>query len=127
MSSPFDFYTREKALRKRALAVLGFTEEEGRLPLPDRRELLYRYHCRMLAYHPDVTADAPHSNAFAALINEAFALLAGRRVQPTLLRNDSIVELFLQTKPDPLQDVPSYEQWLQEHFFDMETNSIWSY
>lgn len=128
MQSPQDFFSRETALRGRALAVLGFDfPKDGLPPVPDRKELRYRYHCRMLKHHPDANSDDGDSHRVASLINEAFSLLSGRTVRPALLLDDPLVQSLLSDPVTPLDGVPSYEQWLKEQFLDMENKSIWSY
>ncbi len=125
---PQDYVTREKLLRHRALAVLGLdTPRSGGGSLPDRRELHYSYHCRMLKHHPDRTPDEPRSHEIAALINEAYALLTGRRVQATLLLDEALVRQLVEDPVTPLDKVPSYEQWLKERFLNVEHTSIWAY
>lgn len=128
MRSPQDFFSRETALRGRALAVLGFdVSPDGPPPLPDRRELRYRYHCRMLKHHPDANMQSEASHRAAMLINEAFALLSGRIVQPSLLLDDALVQSLLDDPVTPLDGVPSYDDWLKEQFFNVDGKSIWSY
>lgn len=128
MQSPQDFFVRETALRGRALALLGFdTPKDGPPPVPDKRELRYRYHCRMLKHHPDANPDDAQGHRVAALLNEAFALLSGKRLQPTLLLDEPLVQSLIDDPVTPLDGVPSYEQWLKEQFLDMENKSIWSY
>jgi len=128
MRSTQDFFIRETALRARALSVLGFRfPDDGPPPVPDRRELRYRYHCRMLKHHPDANRGSEASHLTATLINEAFALLSGRPVTPALLLDETLVQTLLDDPVTPLDGVPSYEEWLKEQFLDVENKSIWSY
>ena len=128
MHSPDSFISREAMLRKRALDVLGFSVPQGGPPpFPDKRELQYRYHCRMLKHHPDRAPHDAGAHDVAACINEAFALLSGRRVQATLLLDDALVQRLVDDPVTPLDGAPTYREWLETQFYEIENKSIWSW
>ncbi len=98
-------------------------------PLPDIKEVQYKYHCRMLKHHPDRDAGDSRAHEKAALLNEAFALLRGRPLGggQLLLEDSSLVQSLVNDPVTPLDGVPTYEQWLREQFYDIKSKSIWSY
>jgi hypothetical protein len=125
-----DYVSREAALRARALAVLGFACPSDKSPLlPEKRELHYRYHCRMLRHHPDRNPGDARAHDIAALLNEAFALLSGKAMGRgvSLLEDEVLVRCITDAPVSSLDNVPTYEQWLRDQFYDVRAKSIWSY
>lgn len=118
--------SREMLLRARALYVLGFTFPEGRPPVPDKKELQYRYHCAMLVHHPDASHEK-NAHEDAACINEAYSLLMGRIVTPALLLDEKLVRRLSEKPIESLEGVPTYEEWLASQFYDIKNKSIWSW
>jgi hypothetical protein len=119
------FFSRELALRERAMAVLGLDPAAQDGP-PERSRVQYAYHCAMLRHHPDRNPGDSGAHARAALCNEACALLMGRPVTPSLLRDDALAQSVMDDPVTPLDAVPSYEEWLHEQFYDVDNRSIWS-
>ncbi len=125
-----DWIEREKQLRLRALEILGVERKEspgGSLSWPSQEAIRYGYHCRMLKHHPDHNPEEPRAQDIAALINEAFGLLSGKRVTPTLLLDEALVQLVLDNPVGPLDNVPTYREWLLQQFCNVEEKSIWTY
>ncbi len=118
-----DWITRDMELRARALQVLGAGEDDG------PRKLRYSFHLRMMACHPDRNPRLERAQDLAALVNEAFMLLTGKRNDAPLLQNDGLVQLMLDKDPESLipLDAPTYEEWLKDQFVNMDGKSIWAY
>ena len=81
----------------------------------------------MLKHHPDRNPDEPYAQDIAALLNEAYGLLTGKRVTPTLLLDEALVQLVLDNPVGPLDNVPTYREWLLQQFCNVEEKSIWTY
>lgn len=113
---------RDRQLRARALALLGLDEDQGP---PGENRIRHGFHCRMLKHHPDRNPEDPHSHEISALLSEAFALAMGRRVRICLLENDALVQSLLNDPVSPLDNAPTYEEWLKERFYDLEHKSLW--
>ncbi len=107
-----DWIAREEQLRNLALDILGVERKQspgGSFSWPSQEAIRYGYHCRMLKHHPDRNPDDPRAQDIAALINEAFGLLSGKSVTPTLLLDETLVQLVLKNPVGPLDDVPHIE------------------
>lgn len=103
----------------RARLVLGVGEET------DPRRIRYAYYRRMFLHRPDRNPDTPDAHLIASLLNEACGLLLGRSPTVQLLKDKELINLALDS---PLEAVPgmlTYEEWLQERFYDVSTGSIW--
>ena len=125
-----DWIAREEQLRNLALDILGVERKQspgGSFSWPSQEAIRYGYHCRMLKHHPDRNPDDPRAQDIAALINEAFGLLSGKSVTPTLLLDETLVQLVLKNPVGPLDDVPTYREWLLQQFCNVEDKSIWTY
>lgn len=115
-----DYYERQKAVLRRARAVLGVDEDA----CGDR--LRHAWHCRMIEHHPDRSSE-PDAQRMAALVNEAFHLLNGRERRPHLLLDEALAARVAGVPLDEIQGAPSYEEWLKERFLNVREKSIWAY
>lgn len=110
----------EKALFDRARQVLGVSSEA------DEERIRYAYYRRMFAAHPDRNPDDPRAHELTALINEAFALLTGKRNDALLLMQDALVTSVAETEATEMEGLLSYEEWVKQHFYDLEGKSIYA-
>ncbi len=111
---------REEALFDRARQVLGVT------PGTDEDRIRYAYYRRMFAVHPDRNPEDPCAHKMTALVNEAFALLTGKRDDALLLMEDALVATITGTVATQAEGVLSYEEWVQQQFYDLEGKSIYA-
>ena len=95
--------------RRRARAVLGVEEE-----VPEK-ELKKARNSQMLKYHPDKNPNA--TDKIVSLITEAYDILRGEIAEPVLLNDNGLVALVTKIPEQDLGKIPSYEEWLKEHFF----------
>ncbi len=81
----------------------------------------------MLKHHPDRNPGNPQAHDVAALLNEAYALLSGKSTghKVLLLEDEALVRVLADAPVSPLDNVPTYEQWLREQFYDVTATSIW--
>ncbi len=111
---------RENALFDRARQVLGVTSEA------DEERIRYACHRRMFAAHPDRNPDDPRAHELTALINEAFALLTGKRSDVLLLMRQDLVSTISETVATEMDGLLSYEEWIKQRFYDLEGKSIYA-
>ncbi len=111
---------REEALLERARQVLGVP------PGTDEDRIRYAYYRRMFEAHPDRHPDNPLAHEMTALINEAFALLTGKRNDALLLMQDALVSTITQAVATEMEGLLSYEEWVKQHFYDIEGKSIYA-
>ena len=90
----------------------------------EKTTIQYGYYRMMIRHHPDKNKDDPQANRLAALINEAKDVLLGRETNPTLLKDRDLMAEMMQ-RPVSDDDALSYEEWLQNRFYNMEQCSIW--
>ena len=109
------------ALRKRAQAVLGVREDAD----PD--QIRYAYYCRMLKHHPDRNPNDPLAHEATALVGEAYAVVTGKIITPSLLLNEELVRILLEDPVTELDEVPTYDEWLKSRFLNVSGKSIWAY
>ncbi|MDY7000200.1 MAG: J domain-containing protein [Thermodesulfobacteriota bacterium] len=109
------------ALLKRAGAVLGVPGDAD----PDK--IRYAYHCRMLKHHPDRNPNDPLAHEATALVGEAYAVVKGKIITPSLLLNEKLVRTLLENPVTELDDVPTYDEWLKDRFLNISGKSIWAY
>ena len=119
-----DPLARDRLILSRALALLGLDPAPG---LPDENRIRHGFHCRMLKHHPDRDPGNPRAHEITALLGEACAVALGKNVAPYLLRRDDLVQSLLDDPVSPLDNAPTYEEWLRERFYDLEHKSLWPY
>jgi hypothetical protein len=112
---------QEEAIFERARKVLGVTTEDG------ENGIRYAYYRLMFQYHPDRNPDDPNAHEKTALVNEAFCFLMGKRQDPLLLKQDSLVSAITNSVVTDLEGVLSYEEWLRNKFYNADEKSIWAY
>ncbi len=119
---------QEQALLERARMVLGVGDvnEQNGIENGENR-LRYAYYRRMFQYHPDRNGGDPHAHRKAALINEAFEFLAGKRHSGLLLKEDLLVSMMTNSVVTELEGVLSYDEWHLQRFYNTEEKSIWAY
>lgn len=61
-----------------------------------------------------------------ALVNEAFALLTGKRSDALLLMQDALVTTITETVATEMEGLLSCEEWVQQQFYDLEGKSIYA-
>ena len=105
-------------IKNRARTVLGISKND------DLSRIKYARSCMILKHHPDRNQENPHAEEVTALINEAYSLIIGKIDNPTLLENDSLVALVTENPITHLDNIPTYEEWLRNHFYDKE-GIIW--
>lgn len=114
-------YLTDKSITKRAMAVMGTDSET------DESALKYAYYRLMFQYHPDRNPDNALSHEITALVSEAFQVLSGKNINPSLLKRDDLVA-FVSGKPETeIEGMMTYSEWLKHQFYNMEGKSIWSY
>ena len=118
------FHHKEMALRERALALLGVCEKEDPA---EKNALRYGYYCRMKKHHPDTHPGDPEAHRATALIGEAYAYATHKTQKTHLLEDDALVQSLLDDPVTPLDDLPTYEEWLKQQFYNVSERSIWTY
>ena len=111
---------KEQELFERARAVLGVTLGTT------EDELKYAYYRRILEHHPDRNPDDPAAHEKAALVNEAFAFLTGRRTQVLLLKDDLLMVAITKGQPREFDDILSYDDWIKQRFYNLKQKSIYA-
>lgn len=111
---------REEALFDRARQVLGVTSGT------DQDGIRYAYYRRMFAVHPDRNPDHACAHELTALVNEAFAVLMGKRSDALLLMQDALVTTMTDRVVTEMEGLLSYEEWVQRRFYDLEAKSIYA-
>ena len=107
------FTLREDEISNRARAILGidgdFTDDERK----------YGYWSMSKKYYPDKHPDNPNAHELFQLVNEANQWVKGEEKNPTLLKMDKLVEILTQNPVTPLDNIPTYDEWIiQKGFYD---------
>ncbi|MFP4284474.1 MAG: J domain-containing protein [Desulfovermiculus sp.] len=92
-------------------------------------EIKYAFYRLMCQHHPDKHQGDPQAGQRSALINEARNMLLGRTLNPTLLRDKTLVSEVLEHPPvsesEDDEKILSYNEWLKAQFFNVQEGSIW--
>lgn len=119
---------QEQALLERARMVLGLGDMGEYKGIENgESRIRYAYYRRMFQYHPDRNGDDPHAHRKAALVNEAFEFLMGKRHDALLLKEDLLVSTVTNSVVTELKGVLSYDEWHLQQFYNTMEKSIWAY
>lgn len=110
--------TQKEELVHRAYLVLGIdrdaTEDEIKFA---RKKILMKN-------HPDRNLGDAHAENLYLVANESYDFISGKTRETHFLRDDSFISLITNTPLNPLNDLPSYEDWRQKQFYGSD-GTIW--